>query len=64
MFPCYLLAFDRICLEWRKYHGDRHDGGVWDEDCAVHISSTAELCDVEFGHVEALEFVQAWFQSV
>jgi hypothetical protein len=47
-----------------EYHGDRHDGGVWDEDCAVHILSTAELCDVEFGHVEALEFVQAWSPSV
>ena len=54
----------KIGRDGKDYHGDFHDGGIGDEDSAVHVLSGAEVCDVEFGHVEALEFVQTWSQSV
>lgn len=66
MLPCCLLVRvdSKIGRDGKDYHGDCHDGGIGDEDGAVHVLSGAELCDVELGHVEALEFVQAWYKSV
>lgn len=43
-----------------RYHFDCHDGGIGDEDCAVHVSAVDVLEeDVEFGDVEAFEFIQS-----
>jgi len=45
-----------------KNHGDGHDGGVGDVDCAYHVGAVwlgGEL-DGEFCDVEIVEFVQAW----
>lgn len=42
------------------YHLDCHDGGIGDEDYAVHVSAVDVLEeDVEFGYVEAFQLIQS-----
>lgn len=53
---------DVVYGKMSRYQWDRHDGGIGDDDGAVHpVPVDWWEHDEELGYGEALELVQAWF---